>query len=372
MQIKTPIYMDYNATAPLLPQVREVMEEYASVPLNPSSVHHYGRMAKKLLEDSRKTIADYLSVWADEITFTASATEANNTALQGFPNRILAVSATEHPSILAVTKQRDDSIVLPVDANGLLKMDALQAALETHPNKLLVSVMLANNETGVIQPITEIAKLVHEHGGLLHCDAVQALGKMPIDFNLLGVDMLTLSAHKAGGAVGVGALVVRSGLMPQARLIGGGQEKRRRAGTENIAAIAGMARLLQILPDLSHLREWQNTIEKELLNVSRGTIILGQNAPRLPHVSCVIMPNVSNETQLISFDLAGICVSAGSACSSGRIEPSHVLQAMGLSNEQANCALRISMGWGTTETEVQKLIMTWKEINSKLGQKVAA
>lgn len=372
MQIKTPIYMDYNATAPLLPQVREVMEEFGSLPLNPSSVHHYGRMAKKLLEDSRKTIADYLSVWADEITFTASATEANNLALQGFPNHILAVAATEHSSVIAVAKRQQNSMILPVDANGLLKMDALQAALEAHPNKLLVSVMLANNETGVIQPIAEIAKLVHKHGGLLHCDAVQSLGKMPIDFNLLGVDLLTLSAHKAGGPVGVGALVVRSGLFVEPLLVGGGQEKRRRAGTENIAAIAGLAKLVEILPDLSPLREWKNTIEKELLSVSRGTIIVAQNAPRLPHVICAVMPDVSSETQLISFDLAGICVSAGSACSSGRIEPSHVLQAMGLSNDQANCALRISMGWGTTEAEVQKLIMIWKEIYSKLGQKSAA
>jgi cysteine desulfurase len=329
-------------------------------------------VAKRLLEDSRKTIADYLSVWADEITFTASATEANNMALQGFPHRILAVAATEHSSVLAVAKHRADSIILPVDGEGLLVMEALEAALMTHPNALLVSVMLANNETGVIQPIAEIAKLVHEHGGLLHSDAVQALGKMPIDFNLLGVDMLTISAHKAGGAVGVGALIVRSGLFVEPLLLGGGQEKRRRAGTENIAAIVGMAKLIEIMPDLSHLRQWKNSIENEMLNVSRGTIILGQNAPRLPHVICAVMPEVSSETQLISFDLAGICMSAGSACSSGRIEPSHVLQAMGLSYDQANCALRISMGWGTTEAEVKQAIATWTNICTKLSKKVAA
>lgn len=370
--MKSPIYLDYNATSPLLPQVRERMEAVAALPLNPSSVHSYGRMAKKLLEDSRKILADYLSVWPDEVLFTASATEANNTALQAFPQLTLAVAATEHSSILSAAKERPDSIILPVDENGLLKLDALESTLQQYGANLLVSVMLANNETGVIQPIAEIAKRVKAAGALMHCDAVQGFGKLPLDFNLLGVDMLTLAAHKVGGPVGVGVLVIRSGLTIHPLLIGGGQEKRRRAGTENIPAIVGMAKLVSNLPSLHPLQEWRHKIETQIFSFSSETKIFGAAVDRIPNTICLTMPHISSETQLMNFDLAGICVSAGSACSSGRIESSHVLKAMGVSEAEASTAIRISMGWGTTETEINQFIEEWRKLWEKLRHKAAA
>lgn len=369
---KQPIYLDYNATSPLLPQVREAMEEVASLPLNASSVHHYGRLAKKFLENARRQVAESLSVWPDEVVFTSSATEANNLALQLPAGYRLAVAASEHSSVLNVAKQKSDAIILPVNDQGVLEMPSLATALQEADGKLVVSVMLANNETGVIQPVASIAKKVREAGGLMHCDAVQAYGKMPLDFNLLGVDMLTIAAHKIGGPVGVGILVVRNGLLIPPLLLGGGQEKRRRAGTENIPSIVGIGQLAKILPDLSHLRQWTNIIEKEMVTVSRGTTIMGSKVERLCNTICAVTPAISSETQLISFDLDGICVSAGSACSSGRIEPSHVLQAMGLSPKDANGALRISLGWATTETEVMRFIESWKNIVSKLAKKEAA
>lgn len=366
-----PIYLDYNATSPLLPQVRGVIEEVSALPLNPSSVHYYGRMAKKLLEDSRKTLADFLSVWPDEICFMASATEANNTALRAFSGLTLAVAASEHSSVLNAAKERADSLILPVDENGLLKLEALEAALQQYGSNLLVSVMLANNETGVIQPIAEIARRVKAAGALIHCDAVQAFGKMPLDFNLLGVDMLTLAAHKVGGPVGVGVLVIRNGLAIRPLMMGGGQEKRRRAGTENIPAIVGMAKLVSSLTAQSHLREWKNNIEKQIINVSCETKIFSAGVERIPNTICLTMPHISSETQLMNFDLAGICVSAGSACSSGRIESSHVLKAMGVSEAEASTAIRISMGWGTTETEIQRFISEWKNLYARLSKEAA-
>lgn len=370
--MKQPIYLDYNATAPLHPQVREAMTELEGLPLNPSSVHYYGRMAKKLMEEARKKLAERLSAWPDEVLFTASATEANNMALSAFPGYRLAVAATEHSSILNAAKQRPDTIILPVDKKGLLCQETLAKILEENPGKLLVSVMLANNETGVIQPVTEIAKQVHAAGGLIHCDAVQAFGKIPLDFGLLGVDMLTLAAHKLGGPVGVGTLIVRNGLLIHPLLYGGGQEKRRRAGTENVAAIHGFGRLVEIMPDLSHLAGWRDKIETGLAAIAPQAVIPGAGAHRTGNTLCLTMPGISSETQLMNFDLAGICVSAGSACSSGRIEPSHVLQAMGYDKEITDCALRVSLGWATTEMEVERFIAVWIEMYQRLSKKAAA
>ena len=310
------IYLDYNATAPLLPAVREKMLEIDGVALNPSSVHFYGRMARKLVEGSRKTLADALSVWPNEIIFTASGTESNNLALRGAGDFALLLSATEHSSV-RVTGAALGAQSIPVLENGLLNMAALQAQLQLCNKRPLVSVMLANNETGVIQPISEIAQLVHKHGGILHCDAVQALGKLPVDFGALGVDMLSLAAHKIGGPIGAGALVVRNDLALSPILTGGGQELKRRAGTENVPAIAGFGWAVQAMPDLHHQLGWREQLEKALLAASPESVVPGAGAPRLPNTLCITMPGVNSETQLMNFDLAGICVSAGSACSSG-------------------------------------------------------
>lgn len=360
------IYLDYNATSPLLPEVRETMEGLESSPLNASSVHAMGRKAKQVLEESRATIAQAMSSWPDEVIFTASGTEANNMALKAFGDKTLMVAATEHSSILETGKERN-AVILPVYSSGLLDIEALEKALKTQPNSL-VSVMLVNNETGVVQPIRDIAALVHKYGGLIHCDAVQAIGKLTFDFTTLGVDMLTIAAHKVGGPKGVGALIVKNDLQIKPLLTGGGQEKQRRAGTENIAAIAGFAALIELSIQQSEMQKLQQKLEQRIKAISPQSVIVGDESRRVANTISLITRGLSSELQLMHLDLAGICVSAGSACSSGRIEPSHVLQAMGFSKEDASCAIRISMGWGTTELEIESFLQAWQKLVASHSQ----
>ena len=371
MDFRQSLYMDYNATAPVLPVVAARMDELARLPLNPSSIHAYGREARRLVEATRTRLAEMLSVWPTEIVFTGSGTESNNLAVRGLADSSLVVSAVEHTSVLNVAKRLGGQFV-PVDGQGLLCMRRLEEALQLCNVRPLVSVILANNETGVVQEMAEIAALVHRYGGLLHCDAVQAFGKMPLDFGLLGVDMMTVAAHKIGGPVGVGALVVRSGISLNAQMVGGGQEGRRRAGTENVAAIAGWDALMQHLPDLSQQQGWREAVEAAMLKAAPGARVMGEGVRRLPNTLCITMPGVSSETQLMNFDLSGICVSAGSACSSGRIEASHVLLAMGLEKAEASTALRISGGWGTSEADWQAVVQGWVALFARLGAMEAA
>lgn len=368
------IYLDYNATSTLLPQAFSKMQPWLSVPANPSSVHRFGRNAKKQLEDARKTIAEAISAWPNEVIFTGSGTEANITALQSFPGRRLLVSATEHssiltsPSTLAGEGLQGGREYLKVDKNGIINLSDLELKLAQNQQPALVSVILANNETGVIQPIAEIAAICRDYGALLHSDAVQALGKIAVDFSLLGADMLTISAHKCGGAVGAAALVVKNNLAIKPLLIGGGQELGRRAGTENIAAIAGFAGAVEAvdLELMQNLRGWLEEMEAQMQAV--GGIVFGKDAPRLPNTTCVAMPEISNEVQLIDFDLGGYAVSAGSACSSGRIEKSHVLLAMGVPPELAACSIRVSAGWNTTQDEIEKFTQAWLKLAGRLGR----
>ena len=356
------IYLDYNATAPILPAAREKMNEVLASPANASSVHSYGREAKKWLEAARKTIADAVSAWPNEVIFTSSGTEANITALRGTRSQHIFVCATEHSSVL---KAREGQKTIPVDSNGTIDLAALSDLLAANPHAL-VSVMLANNETGVIQPITQVAQLCKANGALLHCDAVQAFGKIPVDFGALGADMLTLSAHKCGGAVGAAALVVRRELPIAALLTGGGQESGRRAGTENIPAIAAFAAAVENAPSLAHIRGWLEVMEKEL--ESYGAQVFGKKVGRIANTSCIGMPGASNEVQLMDFDLGGFAVSAGSACTSGRIEVSHVLTAMGAPREQASTAIRVSAGWATTQNEIELFTKTWIKTCCRLGK----
>ncbi len=356
------IYLDHNATAPLQPKAVAAMQQWLGVPANPSSAHGFGRAAKKQLEDARKTIAEAISCWPGEIIFTGSGTEANATALHGFPERRILVSAVEHSSVLKNT----GGGYIPVDRNGIVDIAKLDAMLAENNTLALVSVMFANNETGVVQPIAEISAICKKHGALLHSDAVQALGKIAVDFSLLGADILTISGHKMGGPVGSSALVIKNNIALKPLLTGGGQELGRRAGTENIAAIAGFAAAVEAI-DLAHmqkLRVWLDDMEAAMQ--AAGGIIFGKDVPRLPGTSCVAMLGVGNETQLIDFDLNGFAVSAGSACSSGRIEPSHVLLAMGVSPELAGCAIRISGGWNSTEDEIKKFTQAWLKLASRL------
>ena len=359
------IYLDYNATAPLRPEVLAVMQECLATPLNASSVHRFGRDAKKQLENARKTIADAISAWPNEVVFCALGTEANSWALRAVVGRRILVSAVEHSSILKAAGENR----IPVDSNGLVDISALDGRL-AQGALALVSVMLANNETGVIQPIREISEVCKKHGALLHCDAVQGLGKIPVDFGALGADMMTLSAHKCGGPIGAAALVVRRELAITPLLTGGGQELGRRAGTENIAAIAGFAKALECVDfaQMQRLRGWLDAMEDQMQ--AMGGVVFGKTAPRLPNTSCVAMPGVSGEVQLMDFDLKGFAVSAGSACSSGRIEGSHVLAAMGIAKKQAESGLRISGGWKTTETELISFTEAWKSTCSRLAKTV--
>jgi cysteine desulfurase len=307
-----------------------------------------------------------LSCFPAEIIFTGSGTEATVTALRAFASRPLAVSATEHASVL---KTVPDAVRLPVDMYGLLDMAALDAFLKEANAPTLVSVMLANNETGVIQPIRAIADTVHAYGGLLHCDAVQAFGKIPVDITLLSADMVSLSAHKLGGAQGVGALVVNQRLAIPTLITGGGQELGRRSGTENVAGIVGFALAAELALGNTawhkQVRTWLNALEARCAEVvGTDTIILGKHAPRLPNTSCIRMPSLTSETQLMRLDLAGIAVSAGSACSSGRIEPSHVVRAM-LGEGAGNDMVRVSAGWDTTEADIVAFGEVWKGLASK-------
>ncbi len=358
-----PVYLDYNATAPVRPEVIARMQEIWAAPMNPSSVHAAGREAKKHLENARKSIADSISAWPNEIMFTASGTEANITALRGIAGKRLLVSAIEHSSVL---KARTDAQMIAVDDKGTIDVAALDALLKDG-TPALVSVMLANNETGVIQPVREVAEICKKHGALLHCDAVQGLGKMPVDFGVLGVDMMTLSAHKCGGPLGAAALIARRDLAVAPLLTGGGQELGRRAGTENLAAIVGFAAGVELSADRAHIlqiRHWLAFIESEAEAI--GGVVFGKSAPRLPNTTCVAMPGVSNEVQLMDFDLKGYAVSAGSACSSGRIEGSHVLNAMGVEKSLVASAIRISAGWATTQRDITTFTEIWRATSQRL------
>ncbi len=366
------IYLDYNSTAPLRDDVAAIMCEVAKLPLNPSSVHYYGRQAKKYVEDARFAIADLMAVWPDEVIFTASATEANNMALNGLKGYNLLVASTEHSSVMNVARECTASKIIPVDNSGILRLDILDQYLRASGEKSIVSVMLANNETGVIQPIKEIADMVHKYGAIMHCDAVQAFGKLVFEFGVLGVDMLTISAHKLGGPVGVGALLLRNDLRIEPLLRGGGQERRMRAGTENVAAIAGFGCLAKNMPDLSHLVKWRDFIEQQIKSVSPKSIIAGVDVERVVNTINITMPGVGNETQLMHFDLQNICVSAGSACSAGRLMPSHVLEAMGFSSEDAANAIRISMGWNTRQSDIDNFVQEWLSLYNRLSVEAVA
>lgn len=359
----TRTYLDHSASAPLKPAVKAAMVEAMDLVGNPSSVHANGRAARKAVDGARTAVARLVGTKPAQILFTASGTEANNLALRGFPGRSVLVSAIEHESVLAAVP---NAVRIPVGRDGIVDLAALESLLAAAPAPPLLSLMLANNETGVIQPVAEAARIAHAHGALVHCDAVQAAGRLPLDMAALGVDLLTLSAHKLGGPAGVGALAVAEGLEPEALIRGGGQERRRRAGTENLLGIVGFgtaARLaLEELPDAAALTTLRDRLEREALAAVPQARVSGAAAPRLATVSNLLLPGVAGETQVMALDLAGIAVSAGSACSSGKVKPSHVLAAMGESEEDASCAIRVSLGWDSDSGAVECFLAAWTTI----------
>lgn len=373
-------YFDWNATARLRPAARAAMVEALDRAGNASSVHAEGRAARGLLEKARALVAALVGAAAKNVTFTSGATEANALALTPIlevggrkePRDRLFVSAVEHPSVLAGGRFAPDQIeILPVDGNGCADLAELERYL-LRAARPLVSVMLANNETGVIQPIRAIADIVHAAGGLLHVDAVQGAGRIPCDMTELGADLITLSSHKLGGPQGAGALIRRGDVHIAEPLIrGGGQERGYRAGTENVAAIAGFGATAAAvdLADAPRMAALRDRIEAGIKAMTPQAVIFGTGAPRLPNTTLVSVPGIKAETALIAFDLNGIALSPGSACSSGKVQASSVLKAMGVEPGLASGALRISLGWETTENDVEKLLTAWKTVVSSLLKK---
>ncbi|MHB1206780.1 MAG: cysteine desulfurase family protein [Rhodospirillaceae bacterium] len=348
-------YLDYNASAPLLPEATAAMTASFAMAGNPSSVHRSGRAARARVEDAREAVAALVNVTPAQVVFTSGATEANALALATGP---VVASAVEHPSVLAWSEAE----LIPVSGDGVVDLHALENRLGAFP-PAVVALMLANNETGVLQPIEDAAGLAHACGARLHCDAVQGPGRLSIDFQALGADTLSLSAHKFGGPKGIGALILRPELELPARSRGGGQERSRRAGTENLAGIVGFgaaakaaAGLLAAAPRVKALRD---EFEARLAASAPRARVFGQRAARLPNTSCVMLPEVPAETQLMRLDLAYVQVSAGSACSSGKIAASHVLTAMGAAEREAKCAIRVSLGVDTTAADIDAFFSAW-------------
>lgn len=360
------VYADYNATAPISENVKKsIFEVLSKQTLNPSSLHKRGQEARKILQDARDNIRDALGVPSDkEIVFTSGATEANNLVMRGIAGYLHIISAIEHPSIL---NSACNPYIIPVNQEGIVDFLELEKILsELKGNKAIVSVMMANNETGVIQPVKEIAEIAHKFGAICHTDTAQSVGKIKVNMEDLGVDLLTLSAHKFGGVAGSGVLIFNKELAIEPIIIGGGQEKGFRGGTENIVAIAGLSAALQNIPDLllkmDEVKELRDQLECELLNLASDIRIFGKNSKRLPNTSFIYMPGVKSDVQLMHFDLNHIAVSNGSACSSGKVEPSHVLLAMGATKEQAECSIRISIGPETKPQDIKKIVDCWYNI----------
>ena len=368
-------YLDFNATAPIRPEAAAAAAAALAVGGNPSSVHAAGRRARQIVDEARDAVAALVGVPADGIVFASGATEANATALAGFPGRRLIVAATEHVSVLESAKANGATTsVVPVDGDGLLRLDALEAALDADPTPALVSVMLANNETGLVQPIAEIARLAHAVGALLHCDVVQAVGRMPVDLAALGIDIATLSAHKIGGPQGAGALALRPGLSIRPLVRGGAQEGRRRGGTENLSGVAGFGAAARAAKREAgaNRQDWRERFEAALRAVDPTATIFAGKAPRLWNTVSIAMPGVPAETQVIALDLAGVAVSAGSACSSGEVERSHVLEAMGVAPELAGSAIRFSLGWSSRPADIDRAVEAWTELRQRTWTRAAA
>ncbi len=358
-------YLDHNATSPLRPAAFDAMVEALRAGGNPSSVHTAGRKARAIVDRARREVASLVGARATETIFTSGGTEANNLALAGAGRRRVLVSAIEHDSVRQAVPQAE---ILPVDGDGVLDLAALERALAAPAEPALVSVMLANNETGVLQPIAEIVRLAQAVGALVHCDAVQGAGKVPVDFRGLGVDYLSLSAHKLGGPTGVGALVVRNGAPFSTDRRGGGQESNRRAGTENVSGIAGFGAAASEAASGLDVSGFRDRLELALVQIAAGANVFGARASRIGNTTCISMPGVPAETQVMALDLAGVCISAGAACSSGKVQRSPVLEAMGVPAAEAACAIRISLGWNTEAADIERLIAAWQDLYIRVNK----
>lgn len=367
-------YLDHNATSPLRPEARDAMIAALDVCGNASSVHAEGRAARALIETAREDIARALGAIAPAVVFTSGGSESCNQAIRGAGVDRIIVSAVEHPCVVEAARATGKPVsIAPVNGDGVIDLAALDSLLADGEGRALISVMLANNETGVIQPVRDVVALAQKHDALVHCDAVQAFGKIPVNCALLGVDLLSVSAHKLGGPQGVGALVIRDGLAVSPLIRGGGQELRRRAGTENVAAIAGFAAAVKAAGETeSDIKALRNQVESAIAQGPGKVSVFGKGVERLPNTVCFALPGLAADTALIAFDLEGVAVSSGSACSSGKVAASHVLKAMGAAEDAVASAIRVSLGWNTTDEDVNRFIESWQRIAGRHAAQAAA
>lgn len=363
------IYFDHNATTPVLPQVVNAMNEYISEPLNPSSSHSYGRRGKMLLENARAQVAK--AIGADgryQTVFTGSGTEANNIALRGLPGYPVVTSTIEHPSVLSVVGEG----LISVDHNGVVSLEDLEEILAHVKKPILISIIYANNEIGVIQPLDSIIKLARKYNALVHSDMTQAFGKIPVRLMDLDIDLVTVSAHKIGGPQGVGALIYKKNLPLQPLMQGGGQEQKIRPGTQNMLAIHGFGIAASLIDTNKYAKiaELRDYLEAEIQNICPQTVVFSGESIRIPNTTSFSMPNTNSETQLIHFDTKGFAVSAGSACSSGRIDLPKTHMSLGYDEATSRAAIRVSLGISNTKDEVDSFIESWRELYEQ--SKVAA
>lgn len=364
------IYLDHNATSPMRPEAIAAFTECLGQSLNASSVHYEGRAARQKIEAARQVFAELLQCKSQEVVFTSGGSEACNQAIKAWeastrPFERILVSAIEHDAVRKAAESAGLPIAfIAVDEHGVVSIDDVRQKLDD-PSPALVCVMAANNETGVLQPVAEIATLVRTHGSLLFCDASQAVGKIAVSFRDLGADLMAVSAHKFGGGLGAGALLIKQGLRLGALIDGGGQEGRKRSGTENLPAIAAMGAALQAavqgLEVFANLAAERDRLEQSLMNLNPDLMVFGRSVPRLPNTSCFAVPSSRAETVVMGLDLAGVSVSSGAACSSGKVGASHVMRAMGVAPDLASGALRLSFGWSSqAASEAEAFIKIWQ------------
>ena len=372
------IYLDYNATAPLHKNVIKKIqnlkfEEFG----NPSSVHKIGRNSKKIVEEVRRNILSALKAKNYDPIFTSGATESNNLAIKGFikKNNIKTIFSlqTEHASVIDVVKNLDiEKKFFNINSNGNVNLKEIEELLSKQTSSFLVSIMFANNESGIIHPINEIAKIVRKYKGIIHCDGVQGLGKIEIDLDSLDVDLFSISSHKIGGPTGVGALLIntRNNISPE--ITGGGQEKNLRSGTENFLGIVGFGEAINEVNNLakicnSEIKNNRDLLEANLKKLSNEIKIFGEDTNRLANTCYFAYPSMTSENQVIALDQKGICVSSGAACSSGKVEPSHVLKAMQVDEKYIHSAIRVSLGWDSTKEQIETFFNIWKSDCFKNG-----
>lgn len=365
----TAVYLDYNATSPIRSEVSAVVAHELLVGGNPSSVHRFGRLARSSVDKARNAVSQLVSAFPESVIFTSGGTESNSLAIESFVSggiKNLFVMSTEHDSVLGAAYNSGARVheisVLP---SGIINLNNLRSLLIDFDCAGVV-VQLANNETGILQPISEVADISHQFGALVHCDAVQAPGRIEVNVNELCADTYSLSSHKIGGPQGVGALIALDLNIIKPQLIGGGQEQGLRAGTENVPGISGFGYAASQskfnAEESLRLSTIRDNLESYLLNNFPSLVVIGSDVPRLPNTTCFLLPGLESETQVIAMDISGIAISAGAACSSGKVGPSHVLKSMGINSENANCAIRLSFGWATSAEEIDRFISAWSEL----------